>query len=331
MSKADHWNSQVLTSVMPVVSAAQHVRVHDDRISAVARWMAYEEFAPPIGDQLFHIGEDPQVLMDHTMLVNTLNFAFTDFHTGQKFEVDYQGRTWSDSEAMLACIHQALGRGVNLLDGQWMASVTRQSLEGIFAGSIEMPMLDERVQCLNEVGGTLMRKYGGRWHNFIQDCSPMLYDNGEGVLERLVSEFPRFGDVSDYQGHEVHIYKLAQLGLWGLHLQLAHSGSWGLKDAHMLTAFADYIVPVALRVMDVFEYSPELEQRITNLEQVPRDSQEEIEIRAASLYAVAVLTDEVNLRRPGMPALLIPQVDYRLWKSYHATHWPHHLTTTIMY
>ena len=37
------------------------------------------------------------------------------------------------------------------------------------------------------------------------------------------------------------------------------------------------------------------------------------------------------MRRPADQQLVIPQLDYRLWKTYHATWWPHHLTRTIMY
>ena len=44
-----------------------------------------------------------------------------------------------------------------------------------------------------------------------------------------------------------------------------------------------------------------------------------------------LLADAINARRPAGHELIIPQVDYRLWKSYHATHVPHHLTRTIMY
>jgi hypothetical protein len=46
---------------------------------------------------------------------------------------------------------------------------------------------------------------------------------------------------------------------------------------------------------------------------------------------IAKLTEEINKRRPGMDPLLQPQVDFRFWKTYHATHWPHHLTKTVMY
>jgi hypothetical protein len=108
-------------------------------------------------------------------------------------------------------------------------------------------------------------------------------------------------------------------------------GAWQLEDAHMLTAFADYIVPVALRVMSIFEYSSELEGMINSGEEIVRDSDFEVELRAQSLYVVARLTDEINQRRVGLEPLLAPQVDFRLWKSYHATHWPHHLTKTVMY
>ena len=45
----------------------------------------------------------------------------------------------------------------------------------------------------------------------------------------------------------------------------------------------------------------------------------------------AALTEAINARRPADQQLVIPQLDYRLWKTYHATWWPHHLTRTIMY
>ena len=99
----------------------------------------------------------------------------------------------------------------------------------------------------------------------------------------------------------------------------------------MMTAFADYIVPVALDVMGILEYAPDLSARIAGGVLIERDSDEEIEIRAHTLYATALLTDAINALRPPDLQLIIPQVDFRLWSSYHATFRPHHLTRTIMY
>ena len=326
-----NWNSPVLASLQPVVDEAKLVRINHGKITEVANWMAYEEFAKPDGSMLFDFGNDPDVLMDFTLVVNTMNFAFTDFSTGVKFETDYMGKRWCDSEAMLACLHRAVNAGIPFFSGEYLAKVTRKDLESVFAGTIEMPMLDERVVLFNEVGRVLVEKYQGRYSNFVRSCAPRLYADGDGLLERLTTEFPRFRDVSMYHGSEVHIYKLAQLGIWGMHLALSPRGAWKLEDANNLTAFADYIVPVGLRVMNIFEYAPELEKQINSLVEVKRDSEAEVELRASSIYVIAKLTEEINKRRPGMEPLLQPQVDFRFWKTYHATHWPHHLTKTVMY
>jgi len=326
-----NWNSPVLASLQPVVDGAKLVRINDEKITEVANWMAYEEFAKPDGSMLFDFGNDPDVLMDFTLVVNTMNFAFTDFTTGVKFETDYMGKRWCDSEAMLACLHRAINAGIPFFSGEYLAQVTRKDLESVFAGTIEMPMLDERVVLFNEVGRVLVEKYQGRYSNFVRSFAPGLYADGDGLLERLTTEFPRFRDVSMYHGSEVHIYKLAQLGIWGMHLALSPRGAWKLEDAENLTAFADYIVPVGLRVMNIFEYTPELEKQINSLVEVKRDSEAEVELRASSIYVIAKLTEEINKRRPGMDPLLQPQVDFRFWKTYHATHWPHHLTKTVMY
>jgi hypothetical protein len=326
-----NWNSPVLASLQPVVDGAKLVRINHAKITEVANWMAYEEFAKPDGSMLFDFGNDPDVLMDFTLVVNTMNFAFTDFSTGVKFETDYMGKRWCDSEAMLACLHRVINAGIPFFSGEYLAKVTRKDLESVFSGTIEMPMLDERVVLFNEVGRVLVEKYQGRYSNFVRSCAPRLYANGDGLLERLTTEFPRFRDVSMYHGSEVHIFKLAQLGIWGMHLALSPRGAWKLEDADNLTAFADYIVPVGLRVMNIFEYTPELEKQINSLVEVKRDSEAEVELRASSIYVIAKLTEEINKRRPGMEPLLQPQVDFRFWKTYHATHWPHHLTKTVMY
>lgn len=326
-----NWSSPVLKSLEPVLNNAKLVHINKEKLIDVANWMAYEEFPKPDGSMLFDFGNDPDVLMDFTMVVNTMNFAFTDFTTGVKFETDYQGKRWCDSEAMLACMHRAINSGIPLFSGEYLANLTKEQFNTIFAGTIQMPMVDERVAIFNEVGRVLVEKYQGSYHNFVRSCSPRLYDQGNGLLERLVTEFPRFNDVSDYHGNKVQIFKLAQLGIWGMHLALSPRGHWKLEDASELTAFADYIVPVGLRVMGIFEYAKELEDQINNLQEVKRDSDAEVELRASSIYCIALLTEEINKRRPGMTPLLMPQVDFRFWKTYHATHWPHHLTKTVMY
>lgn len=331
MHDAPFWQTPVLASVRPVVDSSRHVTSHPEAIRSVAGWLAYEEFGLPDGMLQFELPRDPDLLVDMTMFVSLLNFAFTDFETSVKYETDYLGKRHSDSEAMFANIHEAIVGGQPVLDGAWMAGVTVTDLERLFHGTIRMPMLEERAAILNVAGATLVDRYQGRFHHWFRDCAPRMYAGGDGLLERLVTEFPRFLDVSDYHGREVRLFKLAQLSLWSLHAVLSPFGTFRIEDLSDMTAFADYIVPVALRLMGMISYSPELEARINAGDTIPRDSDEEIEIRAHTLYATALLTEEINRIRPAGMALVIPQVDYRFWKPFHATLWPHHLTRTVMY
>jgi hypothetical protein len=322
--------SPVLDSLRPVIERSRDVRTNLEKITEVASWMAYEELPMPVYPLPLDAGNDPDKLIDFILVADVIDTAFTDFSSHTKFEVEYAGRRWSDSEAEFACLRRALDDGIPILDGRFFAKITRDELTRIFAGNIELPMLDEKLAVLQDVGRVLAAKYDGRFVNFVRSCSPKLYDGGNGYIERMTMEFPRFNDVSRYDGHEIKFYKLAQLGIWMASRQV-RNGGFRLEDPEKVTAFADYIVPAALRVMGMTSYSAALEHTINTYQLVPRDSTQEIEIRAHCLYATALLTEEVNKLRPPELQIIIPQIDARLWTHYHTTLWPHHLTRTIMY
>ncbi len=331
-----HWpkpiGSPVLESLRYVIESSRDVHTNYDKLVEVASWMAYEELPMPEYALPFGLSEgDADTAIDFVMVSDLIDTAFTDFTHHNKFQVDYAGRHWSDSEAEFACIKRALDNGVPFLDGHYLAKITREELNKVFAGNIEMPMLDEKLAVLRESGKVLAEKYDGKFHQFVHSCSPKLYDNGNGLIERLIKEFPRFNDVSLLDGREIKFYKLAQLGIWQLYATLHKAGKFRLDDPQKMTAFADYIVPVGLRLMGITSYSKELEHTINTYQLIPRDSRWEIEIRAHCLYATALLADEINKLRPANMQIIIPQVDARLWTHYHTTTWPHHLTQTIMY
>jgi hypothetical protein len=324
--------SPVLDSLRPVIENSRDVRTHLAKIKEVSDWMAYEELPMPDYQMPFGIGEGgPEDVIDFILTADCIDTAFTDFSSHLKFQVDYAGRHWSDSDALFACMKRALDNGTPVLDGRYLAGVTRPELERIFAGNIELPMLDEKMQVLHQVGGLLEEKYAGRFRNFVKSCSPRLYDNGNGLIDRLVKEFPRFADVSEYDGHTVKFYKLSQLGVWFIYSALRKAGGFRLDDVGKMTAFADYMVPVGLRLLGITSYSPALEHAINTHQLIPRDGRWEVEIRAHCVYATALLCEQINWLRPSDQQIIIPQIDARIWTHYHTTFWPHHLTRTIMY
>jgi hypothetical protein len=320
----------VLESVLPVIAESNDVTTDTARVHDVAQWLAYEELPFPRFLLPFAIELDRDATIDFILVANLLNFAYTDFETGVRFDQIVDGVVYADSDALLYCLHRALLEGVDVLDGAYLAEITVDDLRGLLrGGTTELQMLDERAAILRDAGATLIERYDGRFHNLIAAASPALYDSGNGMLELLVRDFPRFDDVADYNGRTVRFYKLAQLAFW--FLQVSLPGGLGVSDLHRLTAFADYIVPVGLRVLGIFRYSDALEQAIADGGLIDAGSPWEVELRAHTIYATALLTDEVNALRPPELQVIVPQIDARFWLPFHKTHHPHHLTRTIYY
>ena len=265
------------------------------------------------------------------MLINTLNFAFTDFQSQIKYALNVGDNTFSDTDAMVYQIDQALEAGIDFYDGHYMRDITETTFKSIFRANIEMPMSKQKTDVLNQVGQILVEEYKGDWFNFVKSGPKKLYQNGEGLIERLVSQFERFRDISIYSGEEVHFLKLAQLAFWGIHRELAKHGDFYIEDMENMTAFADYIVPVALEKMKIITYSEKLKNKIEQGVLIESDSIEEIEIRAATLFVTAQLTEEINKLRLEEEKIIIPQLDFKLWTDFHDNKSPHHLTKTIMY
>jgi hypothetical protein len=322
----------VLDSVRYAIESSRDVSTNYEKVVEVASWMAFEELPVPEFALPFTVGRgDANEIIDFILVADSIDTAFTDFARHEVFQVDYRGKHWSDAEAEFACLERAIDRGVPILNGDYLRKITRAELDSIFTGNIPMPMLDEKLGVLQEVGGVLAANYDGRFHKFVQSCSPRLYDNGNGLIERMVKEFPRFNDVSRLDDREIRFYKLAQLGVWMLYATLQPVGKFRLDDLEKMTAFADYILPLALRLHGITCYSEKLEQAIQSRQLIPRDSRWEIEIRAHCIYATALLCEEVNKLRPPNRQVLIPQIDARFWTHFHKATWPHHLTQTIMY
>ena len=318
-----NWESQVLSSVSKVISQLSCLEIDIEKLHESAINLSKEDFG------INYEGNPNIVPVEYirkTMLINTLNFVFTDFSTSVKYKIE----NLSDTDAMVYQIDKALIEGVPLTQGHYMRDMDLKEFKRIFTGNIEMPMADEKVEILNNVGDTLVTKYDGDWINFVDDGPKKLYDNGEGLVERLVRDFKRFDDHSIFENEKVYFLKLAQLAFWGIHRELSKSYFF-IEDMENMTAFADYIIPVALESFGIVKYSSGLKEKIDSGILVDRDSIEEIEIRSTSIYVTAKLTELINNYKNEEEKIIIPQLDFKLWTDFHADERPHHLTKTIMY
>lgn len=105
-----------------------------------------------------------------------------------------------------------------------------------------------------------------------------------------------FRDHSLYKGHQVFLYKRAQIFAADLYGAFKGRGYGEFKDIGSITIFADYIVPAVLQQLGVLKYSPTLGSMIKSDTEILSGSEEEVELRACSIFAVEKMRDLLRVK-----------------------------------
>jgi len=321
----------VLDSIMPVIAELKYVSINYKNIEKLASKLKDKDLVLPEWREECFISNDDSRIIDYFFIGNSINFAYIDFDTHEQFETYYKGKKWSGSFAMFACLSRALERGIDILDPKLLQLIDRKTVRKIFTGNIEIPLLDERVEILHEIGKVLKEKYNGSFYNLAKRSEFYCFDNGNGIIEKLVKDFPSFNDISIFRDsngkeHELKFYKRAQLSIAQTYTRLHNTNIFPIKDIDELTVFADYYIPASLRNFGILQYSKNLEEKINKGKLIEKDSREEQEIRASTLWSSYLLECEISRRGEKVNAV---KIDYFLWKRKENK--VHHLCRTIAY
>lgn len=103
-----------------------------------------------------------------------------------------------------------------------------------------------------------------------------------------------FRDHTVYKGHQIFLYKRAQIfaaDLWGA---FKGQGYGDFEDISSITIFADYIVPAVLQQLGVLRYRSSLDNIIKKNTEIVSGSEEEVELRACSVYAVEKMKELIS-------------------------------------
>jgi hypothetical protein len=133
--------------------------------------------------------------------------------------------------------------------------------------------------------------------------------------------------VAAYQGREIALLKRAQICATDLHCVWEQHGDPGLVGMDELTVFADYRLPQYLRHVGIIELQPELAARIERRAELVAGALEEIELRAATIWAGEII------RRTLGGAVPAWKIDFLLWQRSHDpdVRVEHHRTRTVLY
>lgn len=254
-------------------------------------------------------------------LQDVVNFCFWAKRDEPRWIVEYPpGKRSNGWYALTACFDRAIAEGVPILDAAFLSLLTLADTRHIFRGSgnIPIPLLAKRHQFLRSAGKTLSGNYQGSVERFINVVSR----DAARLARAVIARFPSFEDVAIVDGKPVMFYKRAQIFVYDLSLLPGHQ----LQHLEALTAFADYKLPQFLRHLGAIHYTESLARRVDRMALIPRASREEVEIRAATVWAAELLAQEL-----GVSAALVDNALWRAAVTTSSSTKPYHRTLTTNY
>ncbi len=314
----------VLRSTSAVVRAARSVRLHAHGLDRLAETLLQRPASVPSWEHPLHWRGERHQTANYILVLDALNFCFW---PEPRWRIDYRGQVYDGYWALAAALRRAIELGHPLWDASYLAALTPQRLGDILAGQGVVPLLEERAAHLREVGLGLLEHFDGHFSQAIEQAG-----RSAPTLVKLVAQrFPSFNDIASYRGHLVRFYKRAQLLVTDLAGAFDGRDLGEFDDLDQLTAFADYKLPQVLRYYGALVYSPHLAARIDQRNELPAGSPEEIEIRAATVWAVEEISHRLAAAGRAMPAW---QIDWALWslaQELPPDAPPYHRTRTVFY
>ncbi len=327
----------VLSSTLWVVEHATHAWINRDQSGYVSAQLLarYTPTTEPIWYDRFHFRDGTERTVNWLLVLDALNFCFWAEKGRPRWRIDFHGEILDGYWAEAAALTRAAEEGIALWDAEYLSSMSREDLAYIFrsvpaadgsAGEM-IPLFDARLAHVHEVGRVLLERYDGQFAHAVEKAG----GSAVNLALLLAHEFSSFRDVAVYHGREVRFFKRAQICVADLYGAFGGKRWGAFTDLDKLTIFADYKLPQVLRHYGVLEYDPRLAERVDNQQLLQPGGEEEVELRAATIWACELLRREMS--RASNLTITAVEVDQLLWYlgQNSSEMRPYHRTRTIYY
>jgi len=271
-----------------VAARARHVRIEPDAIPAYA---AALPTAPDASAEQPLVAGPPELRAAFHLTLDAINFGSGWFPTLRKR--DGRSGYWT----------VALGlRDRFAAHGAWSAAelcaIDAAQVAATLGQDADHELMALFARSLNDLGAHVVAEHGGSFLALAQAAA----GSAVALAERLAG-WASFADASTYAGRRVPFCKRAQIAASDLH----HAGVADFSaDLHLLTMFADNLVPHVLRLDGILRFDPAFAARIEAGELIAHASPEEVEMRACAVHAVELIV-------AARPDLTAQRVDHLLW------------------
>ncbi|OAQ97525.1 hypothetical protein LLEC1_01942 [Akanthomyces lecanii] len=320
---------------------AIEMRATKNAAEIIYRQMQEREFSTAAWtDNELHPKTKDEATVAFIFTMDLLNFCFwSELPQDERFAIEYRGKQWTGYWSLVAAMQRALDEGVPITDpNYWIEDerFTLKSLKHVFRSSTdeEMPLLQERYDCLRESGQVLFDKYDGSVLSLLDEAG----GSAAKLVNLLAEDFDCFRDEHHFEGRQkpVRILKRAQILVADMWACFQGESYGSFHDIDKITMFADYRIPQILVGLGALYLSPSVASAIKSRKMIESGSSWEVQLRACSIWCVELMRQEIVRKHPDthVNAILIDFFLYDTIKELEAAgreEFPHHRTRSIWY
>ena len=317
--------NNILESTRFVVDNSEYVKINPKKIDDFCKYFTQKHIKHWFIEAPFDIRKlNPKDRLHFLLVFDSMSFSYW---SEPKWTITYKSKELNGAYGMIACIGRAIENKIPILDAKYMSTISESDFAKILEGNIQIPLFQERLKILRDVGSILIKKFDGDFTNVIKKTN----GDSQKLLELIFENFPSFEDTAVYKRKKVYFYKRAQLLVSDIYQAFSEQEYGRLKNIDQLTACADYKLPLVLRRLGIFEYSDYLANKIDNKILIEKNSLEEIEIRANTIWAVELLKQKIKAKIPNVDSIHINDHIRMLGQKKLKNDKPYHLTRTTAY
>lgn len=313
-----------MQSLETVIKQAKYVQINQDKLSMFAKILKNKKLAQWDNDMQLLSSEEHTV--QYYFFIDSINFCFWAEKKEDKWHYK-KGQQWINGYyAASYAIKEAIEHDPKLLNAAYLANIPYKEFCDIFKGKGELQLLTERHRIIQENFTILQKHFGGQ---ALQICKQVNFDAND-IVEMLYQWFPSFRDEVIFHGKPVYFLKRAQLFPSDINYALETKNKPFITHTQDLTVFADYKLPQLLQHKGVLQYNNALMEKIKQETILPYGSEEEMEIRASTIYACELLLNEMQKLGRNITS---NQLDWMLWTLSKESQLPlpYHKTVSIYY
>jgi len=154
------------------------VKINSEKVDEFCDYFNHSHIKHWIDESPFNLRKlNPKDRLHFLLVFNSISFSYWD---DPKWRITYHSKEVDGAYGMICAIARAIENKFLILDAKFLSEIKEDELSKILEGNVQIPLFEERLNILREIGTTLLEKFDGDFTNLIKKA------NGDSSIQCLI-------------------------------------------------------------------------------------------------------------------------------------------------